>query len=208
MKRVLAQAVPALVVALALMLVGRPLAAQAQPQELPPGSELPTIDQPLQAVDGASMTLSELTGSAATVFIFWSNQCPWVSKYEGRVQSLQEAFGEQGVRFVLVNANDASAFPQESLEASRERAESQGYEATYVRDPNAALAKALGASRTPHVFVFDDSNTLVYSGTIDDSPGDPGNVEKTYLRDVLTALAEGGTSDVPHTKAFGCTIKF
>lgn len=194
--------------AVLIALAGRPQVARAQTQELPPGSELPSIDQPLQAVDGTAMTLAELTGRTATVFIFWSNQCPWVSKYEGRVQALQSDFSGDGVQFVLVNANNAQAFPQESLEASREQAASQDYEAMYVRDPNAALAKALGASRTPHVFVFDSTNTLVYAGTIDDSPGDPGNVQKTYLRDALSALVNDQSIDVTQTKAFGCTIKF
>jgi hypothetical protein len=48
---------------------------------------------------------------------------------------------------------------------------------------------------------------LSYSGTIDDSPGDPGSVQDEFLRKVLTALGSGGSVDVPKTKAFGCTIK-
>jgi hypothetical protein len=79
---------------------------------------------------------------------------------------------------------------------------------TYVVDGGAAFAKALGASRTPHAFVFDSNNALIYVGTIDDSPGDPGNVKKTYLSDALTAMVGGSAIGVPKTEAFGCTIKF
>lgn len=182
--------------------------ATAQPEELPLGSALPTIDGSLQDVTGGSVSVQELTGSSGTVFLFWSNQCPWIDKYEDRVQDLVSTFSGQGIRFVLVNANDASAFPQESAQASRQRAESAGYAATYVKDPNAALAQALGASRTPHAFVFDVQNTLVYAGTIDDSPGDPASVSNTYLRDALTAVVAGNDVQVADTKAFGCMIKF
>lgn len=195
-----------LVVALALMW-GSP-DVRAQPEELPLGSELPGLNQSLERIDGTSVSLSSLTGKQGTVFIFWSNQCPWVQKYEGRVNKLVSQFQSQGIRFIYVNSNDASAFPQESLKASRQRAQDQGYDATYVRDSGSALAQALGASRTPHVYVFDTANTLVYVGAIDDSPGDPGNVKKTYLRDALSALVQSSEIDVAKTKAFGCTIKY
>jgi hypothetical protein len=75
-------------------------------------------------------------------------------------------------------------------------------------DAGSQFANALGASRTPHVFVFDANKALVYVGTIDDSPGDPGNVQKTYLKDALNELVAGSSIAVPKTKAFGCTIKF
>jgi len=177
----------------------------AQPEEMPLGSEMPSAT--LQRVDGTSIQLQRVVGKTGTVLIFWSNQCPWVDRYEDRVQQLVNRFQSQGFQFILVNSNDATAFPQESLEASRQRASQSGYKAVYARDPGSTLARALGASRTPHVFVFDVDRTLVYVGTIDDSPSDPGNVTKTYLADALTALGEGQEISVPKTKAFGCTIK-
>jgi hypothetical protein len=180
--------------------------ASAQPEELPLGSSLPAANGSLQVVGGGTTSVSELTGASGTVFLFWSNQCPWVDKYEGRVQDLIGSFSGQSIRFVLVNSNDASAFPKESAQASASVA--QNFDATYVKDSGAALAQALGASRTPHAFVFDAQNTLVYAGTIDDSPGDPGAVSKTYLRDALSAVVNGEDVQVADTKAFGCTIKF
>lgn len=170
----------------------------AQPETMPSAT--------LERVDGSSVQLRNIAGENGTVLVFWSNQCPWVDRYEERVQTLVERFQGQGVRFILVNANDASSFPQESLAASRERADR--YDATYVRDNEASLARELDASRTPHVFVYDASRTLVYTGAIDDSPSDPSNVSETYLADALTALINGEEVPVAQTKAFGCTIKF
>lgn len=189
---------------LSLLLIAVP--AEAQPEPMPLGSALPSAS--LQQLDGSTVQLSALTGETGTVLLFWSNQCPWVNRYEERVARLVDRFQAQGIRFVLVNANDASAFPQESLAASQERANAQDYEATYVRDEGASLARALGATRTPHAFVFDADQTLVYTGTIDDSPSGPEGASNTYLADALNALTSGGEIPVPQTKAFGCTIKY
>lgn len=195
---------------LLLLVVGlvAPQGLQAQDQELPLGSAMPLADRAFQNHDGSQMTLGSMAGEKGTVVIFWSNQCAWVDKYEDRVLELATSFTAQGFNFVLVNANDANAFPQEAAEATRKRATDKGYAFPYLIDNGSALAKALGASRTPHTFIFDANRTLVYVGTLDDSPGDPGNVETNYVNDALSALVGAMTVEVPKTKAFGCTIKF
>ncbi|RMH52269.1 MAG: thioredoxin family protein [Bacteroidetes bacterium] len=181
--------------------------ALAQDQELPLGAPLPSAELTLTRPDGRAVSLQSLLGSAGTVIVFWSNQCPWVDKYEDRLADLAATYGAAGFAFLVVNANDADAFPKEGADESQARARDLGAAFTYLMDNGSALARALGASRTPHVFVFDANRTLVYVGTIDDSPGDPGNVQKTYLKDVLDALQAGQSVAVPKTKAFGCTIK-
>ncbi len=182
--------------------------ATVQAQEVPLGTELPLANRSMSVSDGSSTTLAGLGGTASTVIIFWSNQCRWVDRYEDRLGQLVSDFEGRGVSFVLVNANDPSANPEESQSASGERASSRGYRAPYVIDAGSELATALGATRTPHVYVFNGENRLVYVGSVDDSPGDPANVERSYLADALEALVSGATIDVPQTKAFGCTIRF
>lgn len=178
--------------------------AVAQPQELPLGSAMPMQDHTVMNVNGTQTSIGALAGSKGTVFIFWSNQCPWVDKYEDRVANLQRTFGGQGINIVLINANDPVAFPQEDAASGQKK----NYAMTYVLDPGSQFAEKLGAFRTPHVFAFDAGKTLVYTGGIDDSPGDPGNVQHTYLQDVLKSLASGTAVDPLTTKAFGCRIKF
>ena len=191
-----------------LLVVGT---ARAQsPEEIPLGSEMPAATVQMSRVGGGQATLGSLQGSAGTVVLFWSNQCPWVEKYQGRVADLANAYGDRGVRFVLINSNDPTAYPQEAAAASAEHFGSAGFPAsvTYLSDPSAAVAGAFGAQRTPHIFVFDGDASLVYVGTIDDSPGDPSNVGAQYLGDALAAVVGGSGVPVPKTKAFGCTIKF
>jgi thiol-disulfide isomerase/thioredoxin len=185
-----------------LVLLTTPLAS-AQGQEIPLGIAMPMADRTMQTVDEGQVTLAGLAGSRGTVVAFWSNDCVWIDRYEGRFTELASEFGPQGISFVLVNANDPVAFPRESAAAGRQ----QGYPIPYAIDQGSVLARAFGAARTPHVFVFDANRILVYSGTIDDSPGDPGNVGRTYLRDALQAVVGPGPVALPQTRAFGCTIR-
>ena len=177
--------------------------AYGQNQELPLGSTMPMQDEPLQSVTGDMVALAELGGPAGTVVIFWSNQCPWVDKYEQRVFELADEFGSRGLGFVFVNSNDPDAFPKESLSAMEER----GYDVPYLSDREGELAAAFGAERAPQVFVFDASDALAYAGAIDDSPGDPGNVQQRYLRTALDELSTGTAVSSAETPPFGCIIK-
>lgn len=188
----------------ALLLVVNVSAASAQPQELPLGSTLPMQDHAVQRVNGAGTTIGALTGASGTVFVFWSNNCPWTESYEDRVLALHRQFADRGIAFVLVNANDPGAFPQDAASVGQ----GKNYPMPYVTDAGSQFAQAVGAFRTPHIFAFDGDKTLVYTGAIDDSPGDPGNVQNKYLEDVATTLAEGSALDPVSTKAFGCRIKF
>lgn len=179
-------------------------------QELALGTRMPLADVSLSDVKGGQATLSGLAGDRGTVVVFWSNQCPWVEKYEARFNALVSDFTNRGMNFVLINSNDAGAYPKESAAASSERFDRSRYPSslTYLSDPDSRFAEAFGAERTPHVYVFDSNRSLVYVGTIDDSPGDPGNVKEHYLRDALNSVVGGAEVAVPTTKAFGCTIKF
>lgn len=181
--------------------------AAAQAEEIPLGTKMPAMDVSLVDVSGASARLGSLGGAKGTVVVFWSNECPWAGKYEDRLFGIANEFAGQGFSFLLLNPNDPVAFPGESVEAGQKwLAGRTGVR--YFADASGSVAKAFGASRAPSVFVFDADEVLVYVGTIDDSPGDPGNVKKQYLREAMSGVAGGGDIPVPKTKAFGCTIKF
>lgn len=180
--------------------VSTPTFAQSQ---LETGAEMPLANEQFSTASGSNVRLSGLAGNSGTVVMFWSNQCPWAGRYEQRVQELIDQYTSQGIAFLLVNSNDPAAFPRESASASRDIA----VDVPYVMDPDGRLARAFGASRVPHVFVFDNSSALRYVGTIDDSPGDPGNVTQPHLRNALDAVLEGRNVQRAQTNAFGCMLK-
>ncbi len=188
-----------------LLLVALSLTATAQTaQPLDIGASLPLSDRSMQNAAGSAMSLSQAMGDQGLAVIFWSNTCPWVAKYEDRVAALAGEYEAAGIGFVAVNANDAGAYPEESFAAMQKK----GYPFAYVQDQGSEAAKAFGASRTPQVFLFNPGGTLVYEGTVDDSPADPGQVEEEYFRDAMNQLIAGTTIEVQKTSAFGCTIKF
>ena len=191
---------------LALTLLA-PTTLFAQETDVSLGTTLPLQDRAMQSSNGSTQRLADLGGPNGLVLIFWSNNCPWVDKYEDRLRSTVAEFSGQGFGFVLVNSNDPVAFPEESIDGIRDRAASRNYGVPYLLDEGSALANALGVTRTPHVYVFDGSRALIYSGTLDDSPGDPGNVKEAYLNDVLAAVGAGGRAPVTRTTAFGCRLK-
>lgn len=184
-----------------------PSSAHAQDGDVTLGTPLPLADRPLQSSNGGTQRLADLGGSSGLVLVFWSNNCRWVDSYEDRLAASIDRFSQQGYNFVLINSNDPVAFPEESIDAIRDRADQRRYSAPYLLDEGSQLAVALGATRTPHVFVFDGASALVYSGTIDDSPGDPDNVSESYLDSVLTAMSTGDRAPVSRTVSYGCRIK-
>ena len=169
------------------------------------GSAAPDFSLP--AVDGSTKSLAGYGDAPLLALVQSCNHCPWVQAWEGRMSELQREYGERGFRLVAVSSNDAERFPEDSFPAMRERAREQGFAFDYVYDESQELAQALGAERTPEVFLFDADRRLVYHGAIDDNRDDSA-VERRYLRDAIEAVLAGGSPDPADTPAVGCTLKW
>ena len=171
------------------------------------GSTSSSLGQPLvDAVGGGEAAVSSAFGASGTVLVFWGNQCVWSQRYEDRLKQAMRQATQGGLAVVLVNANDPEAFPRENAEESQAVARRLGVE-HYFLDADGSLARAVGAQRIPHVFLFDGGKRLVYAGAIDDSPGDAALVQKNYLVDAMAALRAGTAPDPAETQPFGCRIK-
>ena len=66
----------------------------------------------------------------------------------------------------------------------------------------------VNAKRTPHVFVFNEKDELVYQGAMDDNAESESKVKTFFLQEVLEALLNHRSVPYKSTKAIGCTIKF
>ena len=161
----------------------------------------------LLGVDGADHSLDDYAGSDVLVLVQSCNHCPYVQAWEGRMIEIQRDYADRGVRLVAVNSNDASRYPEDSYEEMRSRAEAEGFNFDYLHDPEQSLVHALGAERTPEVFVFDRDRRLAYHGAIDDNRDDR-EVTRHHLREALDALLAGDEPAVAETPAVGCSVKF
>ncbi len=162
----------------------------------------------LPGVDGKKHSLSDYAANKALVVVFSCNHCPYVQAYEDRIMALQKEFGSKGAHFVAINANDAVGYPGDSFENMVKRAKERNFNFDYLRDEDQSVAKAYGATHTPHLFVFDADRKLAYTGKIDDNWQEPAKATAHYLRDALAALVDGKKPPLNETFAIGCTIKW
>jgi hypothetical protein len=78
----------------------------------------------------------------------------------------------------------------------------------YLYDESQQVARAFDAACTPEFYLFDTSHTLVYHGTINDSPRDPTKVTRDYLSNAIAAVLDGKTPDQQFVHPLGCSIKW
>lgn len=157
----------------------------------------------VNAVDGKTVEMKPDDGDLKVV-IFSCNQCPFAKAFEPRIIDIANKFGEQKVRFYVVDPNDAAG---ETIADMKARAQEKEYPFPYLKDTDSSIARAYGARVTPHVFVVDGSGAVRYRGYVDDS-AKPAERTTTGLTDALGALLNGRDVANADTRAFGCTIKW
>ncbi len=169
------------------------------------GHDAPSFE--LAGTDGGQHTLESYESAEALVLVQSCNHCPYVQAWEGRMKAIQADYADRGVRIVAVNSNDADRYPEDSFEEMQRRAAREGFNFDYLWDADQSVVRALGAERTPEVFVFDRARRLVYHGAIDDSR-DERAVGTHYLRDALDAVLDGRAPAIAETPPSGCTVKW
>lgn len=173
---------------------------------LHPGDSAPPFELP--GVDRKPHGLSEFDASPFLVVTFWCNHCPYVQAWEARMIDLAREYGPRGVGFVLINANDAQAYPDDRFDRMVERAREKGYPFPYLRDETQRVARAYGALVTPHPMLFDRFRKLLFQGRIDDNHERPDRVQHRFLRDALEAALAGRAVTPAELPVLGCSVKW
>ena len=176
-------------------------------QQLPLGSTLPLGDVQMEDISGRNLSLNEVKGDNGLLVIFSCNTCPWVIKWEDRYPVVQELATVNDIGIILLNPNEDYRDKGDGMEDMILHAEKAGYNLPYVLDKNHRVADAFGASRTPHVYLFNAEDQLVYVGAIDDNANSAADVEEFYLEDAIEQLSAGQAITRSSTKSIGCTIK-
>ena len=177
-------------------------------KELDLGSILPLGDIKMADISGKDVSLNDAKGKNGLLVIFSCNTCPWVIAWEDRYVELAETYKDKGVGIVAINSNEKQFETVDSMEEMQAHAKEQGYNFYYTMDNGSKLASEFGATRTPHIYLFDKKDKLVYRGAIDDNARKPDKVENTYLADAIDNMLAGSAIDPATTKALGCAIKF
>src|SRR5688500_12859797 len=170
------------------------------------GESCPAFSLP--GVDGRLYSPDDFAEAQVLVVAFTCNHCPYVIGSEERIITYVADYKDRGVAFVAINANETQNHPGDSFERMVERARERGFNFPYLRDDSQEIARAFGALKTPHFFLFDKQRELRYTGRMDDSPREARGATTRELRDATEAVLRGETPRVPLTNPIGCNIKW
>ncbi len=165
-------------------------------------------DFKLPATDGNVYSLANFADSPVLVIFFTCNHCPYVIGSDEATRATAEKFIPQGVKFVGINSNSPNTYPEDSFPHMVERMDQQKFPWLYLHDASQEIAKAYGALRTPHFYVFDKDHKLVYTGRGVDTPRDATQATVYDLDNALTELLAGQPITTPVTNPIGCNVKW
>lgn len=170
------------------------------------GDSAPDFELP--ATDGKVYSLADFAKAKLMVVFFTCNHCPFVKGSDEVTRSTADKFADKGVAFVAINANSEKTYQEDDFKHMVQRMAANKFPWVYVRDQSQEVAKAYGALRTPHFYVFNQERKLVYTGRGVDSPR---NTAKMTVNDLVNALEEalaGKPVTVPVTNPIGCNVKW
>jgi len=166
------------------------------------------VDFDLPATDGRRYKLSDFSNYKYLVIFFTCNHCPYVIGSDEVTRATAEKFIKKNVGFAAINSNSENTYSEDSFSNMVSRMEKHKFPWIYLYDKDQSVAKAYGALRTPHFFVFDETRKLVYTGRGVDSPRDTSRMTVNNLETALEELTDGKTISVPITNPIGCNIKW
>jgi peroxiredoxin len=166
------------------------------------------VDFKLPATDNREYSLHDFADAKYLVVFFTCNHCPFVTGSDEVTRKTALRFKDKGVVFVGINANSENTYAEDSFEHMVKRMEEKKFPWVYLRDKSQEIAKAYGALRTPHFFVFDGERKLVYTGRGVDNPLDSSKTTVNDLENALEELTTGKKVSVPLTNPLGCNVKW
>lgn len=165
-------------------------------------------DFSLPATDGKVYSLADFEDSPVLVVFFTCNHCPYVIGSDEVTRATAEKFIPKGVRFVGINSNSPNTYEEDSFNHMAERMDQCKFPWLYLHDASQDVARAYGALRTPHFYVFDKDRKLVYTGRGVDNPRDTSKMTVNDLDNALTELLAGKPITSPVTNPIGCNVKW
>lgn len=165
----------------------------------------------LKNIDGNMTSLKDNKDAKGFIVVFTCNHCPFAKAYEQRIIDLDKKFRPLGFPVIAINSNDPKIVPDDSFDNMVKTAKEKSYPFPYLFDETQEVAKAFGATKTPHVYILNKNKakyTVSYIGAIDNNTDNPDKADKKYVEDAVNQLLAGQTVTVTETKAIGCGIKW
>lgn len=162
----------------------------------------------LPGTDGRTYSLDDFKDAEALVVFFTCNHCPFVLGSDEVTRATAEKYIPHGTAFVGINANSVNTNPDDSFDNMVARMKEHRFPWTYLHDETQETAKAYGALRTPHFYVFGKDRRLIYTGRGVDQPRDTSKMTVNDLDRALDEYFSGKPVSVPLTNPLGCNVKW
>lgn len=157
---------------------------------------------------GKPRTLQEFGDRKLLVLAFVGVECPLAKLYAPRLAELAAEYEARGVGFVAIDSNR-----QDTLTELAGYAKLHDLKFPVLLDLGNVVADAVGARRTPEVFVLDEKRVIRYAGRIDDQYGfttgsgyAKPELTKCELKNALDDLLAGNPVREARTDPPGCLI--
>lgn len=188
---------------------------QSRPMEVAGG---PAIGRPapqFTATDsmGKSHKLSDFKGKYV-VLEWFNNGCPFVVKHykPGNMQALQKEMTAKGVVWLTISSSAEGKQGYLTNEtANNLRKEWTMNSTAILMDSAGTIGRMYGARTTPHMFVLDPNQNVIYMGAIDDKPSansDDIAGARNHVREALREAMAGRRVSMPTSQPYGCSVKY
>ena len=159
---------------------------------------------------GREHKLSDYKGKI--VVFEWTNPgCPFVQRVysESIMQDLQGKYTGTDVIWVAVNStNREHRDYREGIEAMKAFQEWKAYFSFLCLDADGTIGKMFHAKTTPHLFIIDKAQKLVYNGAVDDDPRGTKEQKQNYIAKALDEILAGKSVSTTTTTPYGCSVKY
>ena len=163
--------------------------------------------------NGKRWALAELKGKVV-VLETTNHDCPYVRKHynSANMQTQQREAAAKGVVWLTVasSAKGEEGFVT-ATQANELTQKRNAAPAGFLLDPLSRIARAYGATVTPHMYIVDAAGVLVYKGGIDSIPSSSQSdipKAKQYVRVALDEVLAGKPVTEASTRPYGCSLKY
>lgn len=160
----------------------------------------------LEDQNGNNITLGDY-GDKIVVLEWINPDCPFVQRHyrEKTMVELADKYKNKEVVWLAVN----STYTMDNTD-NKKWADKHNVTYPILNDSTGVVGKAYGAKTTPHMYILNKSDGLVYEGGIDDDPnGSVSSDERTNYVDLALANLESGQSvEISKSKPYGCAVKY
>jgi len=158
--------------------------------------------------EGVSHELYYLSDARAVVVMVHGNGCAVVRNVLPRLTEIRAAYAEQGIEFLLINAN-----LQDDRERVRVEARDYAIDFPILLDETQLVGESMGFVRTAEVFVIDPADRwkVIYRGPVDDRvhyERQLPDARHHYLTDALDALLADKPVATAQVDGVGCLVNF